>query len=177
MTDMSINADVLRRALDGDSDAQREARALLRTARPTTGLLGRWAKHPEHGDVLITDDNARPDGLVIVAYLTERWKSGSGKEWVCLDDLTFPHQVTRPEDVPPGEAWLVEIDGKRLHAIKYQGGDWIVGEPFSIWRSSSAVTLISPLVPVRPTGDDHTPKTPAPQTGHGKRTNDGRADE
>lgn len=39
MTD--INADVLRRALDGDDTAQQEARELLDTTKPTTGLMGR----------------------------------------------------------------------------------------------------------------------------------------
>lgn len=68
--------------------------------------------------------------------------------------LPTPEQTTAPEDVPPGEAWLVDLNGKRLHAIKDQDEEWYVPEDSRYWHMSSAVTLISPLVPARPIGDE-----------------------
>lgn len=155
MTNINIDTDVLLRALDGDSAAQREARELLRTAKPTTGLLGRWAKHSEYGDVLITSEKVRPAEIVFVAHLDEEYPGGTREVNVPLDDLTFPEQTTDPDDVPPGEAWLVEVGGKRFHAIKAREWEWHVPEESASWWQSADVTLISPLVPARPTGGDH----------------------
>lgn len=151
MTSISIDTNVLRRALHGDDTAQQEARKLLRTTEPPTGLLGRWAKHPDHGNVLITSEKPYLDSSVYVAYLNEVYPYGTGILNVPLEELTFSEQTTNPEDVPPGEAWLAEVNGKQLHTIKFIDGDWLATGKRPAWRSSSDITLISPLVPARPT--------------------------
>lgn len=150
MTTINIDTGTLLRALMGDEDALKEIEALLPTPRPTTGLLGRWAKHPRFEDVLITDDTP-VHGSVVVAYPDSEQVDGAREMWVPLEDLTFPEQTTDPEDVPPGEAWLVEADGNQFNAIKDLDEVWFVPGVGRYWWCSSSVTLISPLVPVRPT--------------------------
>ena len=76
----------------------------LNNTPPTTGLLGRWAKHPQHGDVIITSDHAIDNGLIRIAHLRSASMDGACLRSVNIDDLAFPEQTTRPQDVPVGEA-------------------------------------------------------------------------
>lgn len=61
---------------------------------PVTGLLGRWAEHPEHGRVLIASDHPDTHGKVYCVWLDpdeERGTVGWGYE---LSDLTLIDQET-----------------------------------------------------------------------------------
>ncbi|OOD32492.1 hypothetical protein, partial [Corynebacterium jeikeium] len=123
-------------------------------AQPTTGLLGRWAKHPEYGDVLIADDKSH-NGLIQIVYLSSISTNGTYSRTVNIDDLEFPDQTTRPQDVPVGEAWLIDADEgdfstTNAPAVKESTGLWITGENneggVRAW-SDNEVTLITPLIP------------------------------
>lgn len=137
-----------------------DLRALLPTQQPTTGLLGRWAKHPEHGDVVCVWDEPM-EGHITVHYRYKDERTGTLYDQVPLDSLTFPHQTTRPEDVQPGEAWLVDVEDseeshKSIVALKYACDDWRTSDGVtncSFWDDNE-VTLISPLTPERPGKDD-----------------------
>lgn len=145
-------------------DALREAGVQIgeKPVKPTTGLFGRWAKHKSSVDVLIVTD--RPEVIdddLRVRVFPGRENGESGSFWVLLSDLAFPEETTRPEDVPVGEAWLVNVDDEEASAEGVVAlkrtktywnteivsgnagstGDWLNGE----------VTLIAPLAPVRPT--------------------------
>lgn len=72
----------------------------INNAQPTTGLLGRWAKHPQHGDVLITSDHATDNGLIRIAHLRSAAMDGACLRSVNIDDLAFPDQTTRPKMCP-----------------------------------------------------------------------------
>lgn len=139
----------------------------INSAEPTTGLLGRWAKHPKHGDVLITNDRADNDGQVYVRYLVNEATTGVRGAFVPVDTLELPDQTTRPQDVPVGEAWLVDAtDGhdqaQQTKALKVSDAWWITpneqpGEEPQ--RLNSKVTLITPLIPARPQGEPETVTT------------------
>ena len=125
---------------------------------PPTGLLGRWATHPDYGDVLITEDRATDKGSIHVSYLRDDMKCGAWGNFVPLDDLTFPDQTTRPQDVPVGEAWLVNAtDGysnqHNTPAIKIGATLWVTPiqgtNDENEWHNHE-VTLITPLIPARP---------------------------
>lgn len=120
--------------------------------QPTTGLLGRWAKHPEYGDVLFIMDKTIEAGEIVVAYTQNDGDTQTAI--VRLADLTFPHQATRPEDVPAGEAWRVRhCEDGEFNAVKTSG-------PFP-WRffnpeieehdgfQNRSITLVAPLTPER----------------------------
>lgn len=129
----------------------------INNARPTTGLLGRWAKHPEYGDVLIAGDKS-DNGLVQIVYLSSISINGTYSRTVNIDYLTFPDQTTRPEDVPVGEAWLVNADDgndsiTNAPAVKEPTGLWITGENNKGYENAwtnHEVALITPLIPARP---------------------------
>lgn len=143
-------------------DALRKAGVEIaeKPTKPTMGLFGRWAKHPGYGDVLITVDKPAGDGFVWFAF-REDGKRGQLTSKSHIARLTFPEETTRPEDVPVGEAWLVNVDDEEASAEGVVAlkrtktywnteivsgnagstGDWLNGE----------VTLIAPLAPVRPT--------------------------
>ena len=133
----------------------------INNTQPTSGLLGRWAKHPEYGDVLITKD--RPSGdWIDVIHVTA---NGTTCEMVeRFDYLTFPEQTACPEDVPVGEAWLVDVnDGnrsaERVTALKNGSDYWNTGDNIvdgAYWWNDDAVTPIAPLIPARP---QDTPET------------------
>lgn len=139
----------------------------LNNAQPTTGLLGQWAKHPQHGDVIITSDHATDNSLIRIAHLRSASMDGACLRSVNIDDLTFPDQTTRPQDVPVGEAWLVGADNGRdqtqqTKALKVSDAWWITpdeqpGEE-SQWLNSE-VTLITPLIPARPQNNPETVTT------------------
>lgn len=146
-----------------------ELRAALETMLPKPAhpehLFGRWAKHPEHGDVLIGDDVPIESCVVVIVRDSEK-AAGSSRKHVALSSLTFPHQATKPEDVPVGEAWLVNVDnwshsGERVVALKHASDDWRTGDGVvddEYWWRDEEVTLIAPLVPARP--------EPEPQLEH-----------
>ncbi|MGJ4124221.1 hypothetical protein ACN4DT_03210 [Corynebacterium macclintockiae] len=133
----------------------------LNNAQPTTGLLGRWAINRHGKQVLITAD--RPvGGWIETAYVSPDGATSEKVEEFAR--LTFPDQTTRPEDVPVGEAWLVDADAgdastTNTPAVKESTGLWITGENneggVRAW-SDNEVTLITPLIPARP---QDTPET------------------
>lgn len=119
-------------------------------SNPTTGLLGRWVKHEDHGDVLIISDWASDTGIVEIVWKDHlTGEDGSNGIYTHIDSLTFPEETTRPEEVPVGEAWLVDIRGDdgptRTNAIKIVGG-WATGQNWGL-DIDDKVVLISPLVP------------------------------
>ena len=126
--------------------------------QPTTGLLGRWAKHPEHGDVLIAEDRASDRDGVYIVYLSDDTICGTLDDLVPISDLTFPEQTTRPQDVPVGEAWLVDAtDGhdqtQRAKALKVNHKFWTTsdGQPGDETQwCNHEITLITPLIPACP---------------------------
>lgn len=130
----------------------------LNNAEPTTGLLGQWATNRHGKRVLITTD--RPvDGWIETTYVNP---DGTTCERVeRFDSLSFPEQTTRPEDVPVGEAWLVDADGihNSVVALKVGHDAWKVDhnvEPIVAAWSDEYITLITPLIPARP---QDTPET------------------
>lgn len=132
-----------------------QLREQLNNTRPTTGLLGRWATNRDGKQVLITTD--RPvDGWIETTYVNPDGTTSEKAEQ--LDSLTFPEQTTRPQDVPVGEAWLIDADAgdastTNSPAVKESTGLWITGENneggVRAW-SDNEVTLITPLIPARP---------------------------
>lgn len=139
----------------------------LNNAEPTTGLLGRWATHPEYGEVLIAEDRATDKGTIHVVYLRDDMKCGVMGDFVLLDDLTFPEQTTRPQDVPAGEVWLVDVDdgdesATNIPAVKKISGMWGTsgGETGGVaaWYDGE-VTLITPLIPAHPHDNPETVTT------------------
>lgn len=127
--------------------------------QPTTGLLGRWAKHPEHGDVMCIWGKPDSSGHISVHWAKKGGFNDVEGRLVLLSELTFPEQTTRPEDVPAGEAWLVRhVDGTEFNAVK-------TNDPFP-WlffntelnehdsHRNRNITLIAPLTPERPGEDD-----------------------
>ncbi|MCG7268406.1 hypothetical protein [Corynebacterium sp. ACRQJ] len=127
----------------------------LNNTPPTTGLLGRWATNRDGKQVLITAD--RPvGGWVETAYVADNGSSCENAEQ--LDSLTFPDQATRPQDVPVGEAWLVDAHNgfdtqPHTPALKIAPGLWVTPTretaDESEWHNYE-ITLIAPLIPARP---------------------------
>lgn len=117
---------------------------------PTTGLLGRWATNRYGKQVLITAD--RPvGGWIETAYVADNGSSCESAER--LDLLTFPDQAARPEDVPMGEAWLVNAQDSThtrhgVAALKIGEDLWVSGDHLE-WIDNE-VELIAPLIPARP---------------------------
>lgn len=129
----------------------------LNNAQPTTGLLGRWATHPEYGDVLIAGDKS-DNGLIQIVYLSSIAINGTYSRTVNIDDLTFPDQATRPQDVPVGTAWLVDAHNGHDHhlntpALKINPNLWVTPARETAdeneWHNWE-ITLIAPLIPARP---------------------------
>lgn len=172
MTEQNIPAEKVRELAtkydgDGSGDPERLLADLLRDLhglstppQPTTGLLGRWAKHEEYGDVVCTWDRPTPEGNMHVRWVDESFPVATGRYYVPLSDLTFPEQATKPEEVPAGEAWLVDVEDseeshKSIVALKDEHDAWrVCGELMTdfFWRDKE-VTLISPLTPERPESD------------------------
>ena len=177
MTDETIPADKVRELADkydndGSGDPERILTDLIRDlhnlsapAQPTTGLLGRWAKHPEYGDVMCAWDKPGSMGVIPVRWMAENEIDGLCGTTVPLDSLTFPHQATRPADVPAGEAWLVRhVQGMEFNAVKTSSGyyatdrsgyTWLFcdHDGNGHWLKDKEVTLVCPLVPERPVSD------------------------
>ena len=137
-----------------------DLRALLPTPpQPTTGLLGRWAKHEEYGDVVCMWDRPDLEGNMHVRWVDESFPVATGRYYVPLSSLTFPDQTTRPEDVPAGEAWLVNLNRgviTRVVALKVDRDAWKISDRsdsvVDLW-SEEFVELICPLTPERPESD------------------------
>lgn len=136
----------------------------LNNAEPTTGLLGLWAKHPEYGNVLITMDRPLSSRAIRISHLTDEEEGSAQARYVNIDDLDFPDQTTRPEDVPVGEAWLVDAHNgfdtqPNTPALKIAPGLWVTPAretaDESEWHNYE-ITLITPLIPARP---QDTPET------------------
>ncbi|WP_165164935.1 hypothetical protein [Corynebacterium qintianiae] len=121
-------------------------------------LFDLWATHPEHGDVICMWDKPNSIGNVLVRWRDERVQLGSCGAFVPVSSLTFPEQTTKPEDVPVGEAWIVNVDdgkrsGERVVALKFYDDHWYTGSDVvgdAYWWLDSEVTLVAPLVPGRP---------------------------
>ncbi|AWB84809.1 hypothetical protein [Corynebacterium liangguodongii] len=118
-------------------------------------LLGVWAKHPEYGDVMCQWDRPSVDGDMRVSWRDDRTNIGTKVAFIYVSDLTFPHQATKPEDVPAGEAWLVNVNdghdsGECVVALKYEEDSWCTGDGVvdgEDWWEDRDVTLIAPLTP------------------------------
>jgi len=81
-------------------------------------------------------------------------------EWyqIRFSDLTFPEQATKPEEVPAGEAWLVEQLGEgEQRAFKTDKDEWQTSSsnPLAVYNvPDDNITLISPLTPEHPGKDN-----------------------
>ena len=152
LTDVNIK-ELLKKS---NEDLRSELEAMLPKPTHPEHLLGRWAKHPEYGDVVCAWDKPR-SGEVKVYRRYEGSNVGAHYVYVHVSELTFPEQTTKPEDVPVGEAWLVNVDGKhsgeRVVALKFYDDHWYTGDGVvdgACWWMDEDVTLIAPLVPARP---------------------------
>ncbi|MGJ4094740.1 hypothetical protein [Corynebacterium macclintockiae] len=122
----------------------------LNNTKPTTELLGRWATNSYGKQVLITTD--RPvDGWIETTYVNPDGTTREKAEQ--FDSLTFPEQTTRPQDVPAGEAWLIDADDgdystTNTPALKIDEGLW-TSRGLSEWTDDE-VELITPLIPALP---------------------------
>lgn len=131
--------------------------------KPTTGLLGRWVKDLNGKDMVICDDKPDKSGLLVTAWVAPKEVRGTGSFVKNIDELTFPEETTRPEDVPVGEAWLVNTcDGlyvkKNTVAFKLNERLWVTGSvpdgsAETRWDDYE-VELIAPLIPARPMDSD-----------------------
>lgn len=125
--------------------------------KPTTDLFGRWAKHPDFGDVVIVD-NVTIGSYVMVMCRDILNAAGTSRKHVKLSDLTFPEETTRPKDVPVGEAWLVNADdgyesAEGVTAFKINDTSWVTGDSNGIMETvweNDEIELIAPLIPARP---------------------------
>lgn len=165
MTEQTIPAEKVRELIKyfespvvavDNREAIRFLRALLPTPQqPTSGLLGRWAKHPERGDVVCVTDEPF-DGQVQVFH-PHHGRGGSLGYLASVSDLTFPEQTTDPEDVPAGEAWLVDVGGEKYNAVKTNDTfPWRLFNPERNGQDghlNRSITLIAPLTPERPASD------------------------
>lgn len=157
MTDIDIAELVKKYRYDSDG-LLAELEAMLPKPDYPEHMFGRWAKHSEYGDVLVVYDQPDGDGGVFVSCPNTSFSGGSQRTHVHVSELTFPEQTTRPEDVTPGEAWLVDAnDGRspytRVAALKDGLGEWRTAEDEThegrYWMDGE-VTLIAPLVPATP---------------------------
>lgn len=127
----------------------------INNAKPTSGLLGLWATNRDGKRVLITTD--RPvGGWIETTYVNPDGTTREKAEQ--LDSLSFPDQATRPQDVPVGEAWLVNAADEdhrldNIAALKVYEDMWETGGRdggLSMEWDDNEVELITPLIPARP---------------------------
>lgn len=145
-------------------DALRDAGVPIadKPTKPTTNLMGRWAKHPAFGDVMILSQCPDELNMVPIANLSNTLPGWVGDNYVDLWDLTFPEETTRPEDVPVGEAWLVNADDRYesaegVTAFKINDTSWVTGDSNGIMETvweNDEIELIAPLIPARPQDTD-----------------------
>lgn len=122
---IEINPDLLLRVLNGDQDAQEEARDLL----PKVGnLFGRWATHPTNGRVLCINDKVSYDGKMLVYSRDAQRVLGSRRLWLNIDSLEFdPDELVTVkdfEDAPEGT--IVDSPTAGVHE-KQESGLWNFG--------------------------------------------------
>ena len=167
MTSQQQRLEELRQRAKGLAEQIEQLEDQINNAKPTTGLLGLWAKHPEYGEVLIAEDRATDKGTIHVVYLRDDMKCGAMGNFVLLDDLEFPDQTTCPQDVPVGEAWLVDAHNgfdsqPNTPALKIAPGLWATpareAADESEWHNYE-ITLITPLSPARPHDNPQTVTT------------------
>lgn len=137
----------------------------LEKDKPTSELLGMWAKHEECGDVVITSHVPYNNGDVHAS-----WINPSGPRVCCfgrlkLSDLEFPHLYTQPKEIPDGEAWVVGYRKENRHigrcnGIKFGGDSWFIcdGNHHDTLLDDD-ITLIQPLTPERPVSAPRTVTT------------------
>lgn len=137
---------------------QLKAEEAREAKQPRDNLLGRWARHEEYGHVLIASQHANKHGGLFVAYPDDGFPDGADGRYADQRDLTFPEQTTRPQDVPVGEAWLVDAHNTNDHqhntpALKIGAALWVTPirgtADESEWHNHE-ITLITPLIPARP---------------------------
>lgn len=124
-------------------------------AKPTTGLLGRWVKSLDGKDMVICNDKPDKSGLLVTAWVDPRNVRGTGSFVKNIAELTFPEETTRAQDIPTGEAWLVNLNAgnqyaERVKALKIKNDGWVTAvrtKPDSPAWSDDEVTLIAPLIP------------------------------
>lgn len=161
MTSQQQRLEELRQRAKGLAEQIEQLEEQINSARPTSGLLGRWATNRDGKQVLITTD--RPvDGWIETTYVNPDGTTREKAEQ--LDSLSFPDQATRPQDVPVGEAWLVNAADEdhrldNIAALKVYEDMWETGGRdggLSMEWDDNEVELITPLIPARP---QDTPET------------------
>ncbi|MGJ4126736.1 hypothetical protein [Corynebacterium macclintockiae] len=146
---------------------QLKAEGAREVKQPRDNLLGRWARHEEYGHVLIACQHADERGGLFVAYPDDGFPDGADGRYANQRELTFPEQTTRPQDVPVGEAWLVDAQDrvrteKDVVALKTKDDLW-TSSGFLEWTDDE-VELITPLIPARP---HDTPETVTTEEEYG----------
>lgn len=161
MTSQQQRLEELRQQVKNLAEQIEQLEEQINNAQPTTGLLGLWATNRHGKRVLITTD--RPvDGWIETTFVSPDGTTSEKAEQ--FDSLTFPDQTTRPQDVPVGEAWLVDAHNgfdtqPNTPALKIAPGLWVTpareAADESEWHNYE-ITLITPLIPARP---QDTPET------------------
>ncbi|MGJ4079222.1 hypothetical protein [Corynebacterium macclintockiae] len=146
---------------------QLKAEGAREVKQPRDNLLGRWARHEEYGHVLIACQHADERGGLFVAYPDDGFPDGADGRYANQRELTFPEQTTRPQDVPVGEAWLVDAQDrvrteKDVVALKTKDDLW-TSSGFLEWTDDE-VELITPLIPALP---HDTPETVTTEDDYG----------
>lgn len=110
----------------------------------------------EEEDTAAEPSYPRPDGCCGACPETV----GGGVDCTCADNPRCPNHRPRPEGVPVGEPWQVEIDGETAIGFRNDPEDrwpWCVTYEVnsrSDWLGDSDVTLIARLVPETTEQDD-----------------------
>lgn len=172
MNDQTIPAEKVRELIEKFKEDTKhdcivaDLRALLPAPpQPTSGLFGKWAKHPEHGDVMCIWGKPDSSGHISVHWAKKGGFNDVEGRLVLLSDLTFPHQANRPAEVQPGEAWRIrDTEGNEFNAVKTSSGyyttdrsgyTWLFcdHDGNGHWLKDKEVTLVCPLTPERPVSD------------------------
>lgn len=143
---IEITEDLLRRVLDGDQDAQDEARAMLPEHEPNS-LFGRWATHRTHGRVLCVSSFVEEYGQVCVLTPKDNYADGLVKhEWEDVDKLTFdPTDLVTEQDFQDApEGTIVSQPGRLAHekrngwwrgySFNYSNGEMAGHDPWQVVR-------------------------------------------
>lgn len=78
-------------------DLRAKLEAMLPKPAYPEHMLGLWAQHPEHGDVVCFSDNPNEAECVLIRWRSDQSPIGVTGELVHVSELTFPHQVTKGE--------------------------------------------------------------------------------
>ena len=166
MTDQTIPAEKVRELIEKFKEDTKhdcivaDLRALLPAQQPTSGLFGKWAKHQEHGDVMCIWGKPDSSGHISVHWAKKGGFNDVEGRLVLLSELTFPHQATKPADVPEDQPWLVDVEATHVFesgmvGIRCEDGLWSVlyANGDHDLCSDKEITLVCPLVPERPVSD------------------------